>query len=215
MRILLVRHGETEWNVANRIQGRKDSPLTKKGRRQILRVANKLLKYNIDVIYTSSLGRTAESAYGIARKIKCPLQADKRLLQKKWGVIEGMSKMEVFRRFPESGYSSDGELTNLDKRYNFVPAGGESWPEFQKRLKSFIDYLKEEHSTETVLIIVHRTVASLILGMLLGLDNRQMTTILIKSGEINCIDIQDGKTKLVLLEGKRFFKKIRYKKIKK
>lgn len=211
MRLLLVRHGETEWNVQKIIQGRKDSKLTAKGRRQMFLVIKKLLKYKIDVIFTSPLGRTIKSAECIAERLGCSLEVDKRLIQKSWGVVEGLKREEVARKYPESGYGINGEIVDLKKRYYFLPPGGESWNDVYKRVKSFTKYLEKEYSDKNVLIIAHRPISRLIIGIYLGLSVQQMTAISVEAGVLTRIDIKDKKEKLVLLNGKRFFKKVKLK----
>ena len=99
----------------------------------------------------------------------------------------------------------------MKKRYYFLPPGGESWKDIYKRVKSFIKFLKKEYSDKTVLIIAHRPISRLMIGIYLGLNVEQMTAISVEAGVLSRVDVVGKKVKLVLLNGRRFFKKIKFK----
>src|SRR3989338_5400005 len=122
MKLIIVRHGETVWNAEGKIQGQHhSSPFTEKGLQQIKRLRRKLHLYRVDVIYTSCLSRciqTVEKAIE-GKKDDIPVHLDQRINQKNWGSLEGMTRAEIGRLYPESGYGPDGDSINLDKKYHF------------------------------------------------------------------------------------------------
>lgn len=88
LQVYLVRHGETEWNVARRIQGQSDSPLTATGRLQARQVAERMKSEGITHIITSDMGRTRETAQIIADVCRCEIIIEPRLRELNMGVLE-------------------------------------------------------------------------------------------------------------------------------
>lgn len=89
MKILLVRHGETEWNRVNRLQGHLDSPVTERGQRQIAALIGALDGEKIDRVISSPAGRAIAAALPIAAHFACPTRFDVRLMERGFGPLEG------------------------------------------------------------------------------------------------------------------------------
>lgn len=98
MNIILVRHGQTDWNVRDLLQGRTDIELNENGKAQAVETAQKLLNENIDVIYVSPLKRTIETAQQINKTRNLNMIIDNRLIERGFGDYEGKSKVE-FRKY--------------------------------------------------------------------------------------------------------------------
>jgi len=102
--IYLVRHGETVWNRAGRLQGHKDSPLTDRGREQAERVARALLtalgKAPKVRLVSSSLGRALETAWIIVRTLDVSVETDTRLGEAALGSWSGLTRTEVEAGWP-------------------------------------------------------------------------------------------------------------------
>jgi probable phosphoglycerate mutase len=99
--LYLVRHGETDWNLQRRIQGRTDIPLNDTGKAQAAASADLLARRPWDGIYTSPLSRAAETAGIIARRIGLSMpDTDERLVERNYGEAEGLSFAEIEARFP-------------------------------------------------------------------------------------------------------------------
>ncbi|CCK00926.1 Phosphoglycerate mutase [Cronobacter sakazakii 701] len=88
LQVYLVRHGETQWNAERRIQGQSDSPLTEKGERQAMQVAQRAKALGITHIITSDLGRTQRTAEIIAQGCGCDVILDPRLRELDMGILE-------------------------------------------------------------------------------------------------------------------------------
>src|SRR4051794_41405307 len=103
-RLVLWRHGRTEWNAAGRFQGQLDPALDTEGRSQAIRVAPQLaaeLPVGQTVVVSSDLSRAAETAASLTTVLGVPLQLDERLREHGMGSWEGLTRDEVAERYPE------------------------------------------------------------------------------------------------------------------
>src|SRR3569623_193897 len=89
--LLLVRHGETDWNAEGRLQGHTDRPLNDHGRRQAKEVAERLAGEGADAIYASDLLRAKETAEIVGERRGVPVVVDADLREKNWGNWEGLT----------------------------------------------------------------------------------------------------------------------------
>jgi broad specificity phosphatase PhoE len=92
--LLLVRHGETDWNADGRLQGQTDRPLSEFGRRQARQLAEELAGEELDAIYASDLARARETAQIVAERLGLPVALDPDLREKDWGNWEGLTAVE-------------------------------------------------------------------------------------------------------------------------
>ncbi|HDG9806882.1 TPA: histidine phosphatase family protein [Raoultella planticola] len=114
MKILLVRHGETEWNGVNRLQGHLDSPVTARGHRQIAALIRALDGEKIDRVVSSPAGRAVAAATPIAAYFACPIRFDARLIERGFGPLEGTVYSQLNdeqRRLFDAIYSGDPHVT--------------------------------------------------------------------------------------------------------
>lgn len=114
MKILLVRHGETEWNSVNRLQGQLDSPVTARGHRQIAALIRALDGEEIDRVVSSPAGRAVAAAMPIAAHFACPIRFDARLIERGFGPLEGTvypQLNDAQRRLFDTIYSGDPHVT--------------------------------------------------------------------------------------------------------
>ncbi len=103
-RLVLWRHGRTEWNAAGRFQGQMDPPLDAEGRSQAIRIAPHLaaeLPAGQTVVVSSDLSRAAETAASLTTVLGVPLRLDPRLREHGMGAWEGLTRDEVAERYPE------------------------------------------------------------------------------------------------------------------
>ena len=148
-RIVVVRHGQTEWNVQARIQGQGDSDLTEEGRAQARSIAQRLAREPFDVLISSDLGRAAATAEHIAARCGNPIVLDARLRERHFGVGEGMTYDEVDRAYP----GAFARIRNVDP--DFVIPGGESRRQFHDRVRSAFDSIAEAYAGRTVVVVTH------------------------------------------------------------
>lgn len=154
--LIIVRHGETDWNVEGRWQGQIDVPLNANGHQQAQRMAESLVHAPITAIYSSDLSRASETAGYLARKLNLPVQTDARLREIHQGVWQGLRISEI-----QSNYRS--EFQSREKSpLQVAPPGGETVLQVGERLISFLADLIPSHPQETVAIATHGFVMALL-----------------------------------------------------
>lgn len=148
-RILLIRHGETDWNAAGRIQGHLPIPLNTRGRAQARAVAELLAAIPFDALYSSDLLRALETAEAIGARCRHTLCADARLREWDLGVLAGLTRTEAARLHPEV-YSIIRERT-VDRP---IP-GGESIRRRAARMFAAIEKIAARHPGGTAVVVSH------------------------------------------------------------
>lgn len=148
-RFIVLRHGETQWNLDSRIQGHSDSELTAAGRAQAEALARRMERESFDVLLSSDLGRALSTARIIAARTRHALVADARLRERSFGEAEGLTYGELDHEYPE--VFSKVRSTDPDYR---IP-GGESRRQFYERVQSAFEALASEHAGERVAVVAH------------------------------------------------------------
>ncbi len=147
--VYIVRHGETMWNAAGRIQGHTDVELTERGKEQARATARRLAGVNFGVAYSSDMSRARDTALIILGERETPLHSVPELREYNKGVFEGLTPEEYRQRYPE--YFQASLVNDLD----FAPPGGETIRQCQARLSAFVSALKGNHPDEDVLLVGH------------------------------------------------------------
>ncbi|NLK86855.1 MAG: histidine phosphatase family protein [Clostridiaceae bacterium] len=150
-RLLFVRHAEAEGNMIRRFHGWTDSQITDKGRLQAQRVAERLKDMPIDVIYSSSLRRTMQTAGYIAEAKGMEVITTENLKEINGGDWEDLSWNELEQRWPEE-YST----WENDPHKHRMP-NGESMEEFQQRLIDEVMYIIRHNEGKNICIVTHGT----------------------------------------------------------
>jgi probable phosphoglycerate mutase len=159
--LLLVRHGETDWNRDGRWQGHSDTPLNEVGRAQARELAASL--DGIDVIYASDLARAHETAEILGAQLGVEVRLDKRLRERGFGAWEGLTMVEIERRFREAHERwRAGEGFGADD--------AESFKDFAARVLSFVEDVLSRHPHETVLVVGHGGSIRVVHALATGLD---------------------------------------------
>lgn len=151
-RILLARHGETEWNAVRRVQGWTDIPLSATGTAQAERLAQRLDRFPLTAVYSSDLGRAAETARPAADKQGLLVHTLPGLREKSFGAWEGLTQTELERDYPDLWHRY-----HMKRDFKAVVPGGETWPEVHTRLSEALDQILDAHPgpEETVLVVGH------------------------------------------------------------
>ena len=161
-RIILVRHGETEWNKKHRMQGQVNIPLNENGLLQIRMVAERLKNEKIDVIYSSPLSRAYQTAVEIAKEHSLDIIKDDSLKEISYGVLEGKDMDELKK--------SDLWIQRSKDKYHFKPVNGESYKDVSERAVNFVERIVEKHRGKTILIASHSAFIKSLLIKLLDMD---------------------------------------------
>lgn len=148
--IYLTRHGETEWNIQHRMQGRLDSPLTELGKRQALLLGKRLADRPIDVIYSSTAPRAIATAGLIKGERSIPTYTHEGFCEMSLGEWEG-KKVSVLKETEQENC-----LNFLYHPQLFVPPkGAESFEELQQRLLAALTEVARKHRDQSILVVSH------------------------------------------------------------
>ncbi|MGB9577144.1 MAG: histidine phosphatase family protein [Candidatus Norongarragalinales archaeon] len=192
---MITRHGETEHNRRGAIQGRIDSELSPVGLKQAKALAKRLEKEEFSVIYCSTLKRAIQTAQEIAAlhpgvKIVSTPALDER----SFGELEGMMREEIFKRYPN--YKDAREAHHPET----APPGGESKTQMVARVKPFLEKIIREHEGETIVLVSHGGMNTVILSLLLRLPLENTFNIKQANVCVNEVRLQkNGKHELVRL----------------
>lgn len=191
MRLILVRHGETNHNAADIVQGQTESRLSERGINQAELAKERLRETPFDAVYVSDLGRARQTAAIItAGSSEKKEIVDSRLREQHFGTFEQRPIIELLRQM--AGDKKDFAT--------FIPPGGESRPDFSARVMDFYTELKAARPDQTVLIVTHYGVINILLGSFLNHESPLSNDWQIDNGSITILDIDDrGRADTVVL----------------
>lgn len=149
MKIYLIRHGETEWNVKKVMQGSVDIPLNYNGKEQAEIMSEKLVDKKIDIIISSTLIRARETAEIIAEKLQLYVSFDDRIIERNYGEFEGKSKLLI-------DYES---FWSFSKNLNYINA--ENINVAYNRVKSFFEDAIKKNKGKNILVVIHAGICKL------------------------------------------------------
>lgn len=161
--LILVRHGETEWNATHRAQGQADIPLNEAGRRQAERVAEELSHRRVAAVYSSDLGRALDTARAIAKALDLTVEVDPDLREIDQGEWEGLETAAIGERWPELW----GEARHYSRR-----PGGESPGEVRARCMQALHRIVAAHPDDPVVVVTHGGPIRWLSAEAAGLDDR-------------------------------------------
>jgi broad specificity phosphatase PhoE len=164
MRLILVRHCESQWNEEGRIQGFSDPELNETGKEQAERVAQALRGEKINAVYSSPLKRAVETARAIAQKHQLEVKVDPALKEIDTGELEGLTLEELRRLY------GDFLKEWKEGRGSLRMPGGESLEELQRRAWGAIQRIVQTHSDGAVVVVSHTFTNLIILCSALNMD---------------------------------------------
>lgn len=151
--ILLIRHGETDWNVDKRLQGHIDIGLNAAGQRQVLALGEALAAEGIDAVFASDLQRARDTAQAVAGTAGLTVQIDAGLRERCYGAFEGLRHTEIEARYPDA--YRQWKAREPDFRY---PAGervAETMREFYERSVQAMQRVLASGRYRKVAIVTH------------------------------------------------------------
>ncbi|MBB3305823.1 MULTISPECIES: 2,3-diphosphoglycerate-dependent phosphoglycerate mutase GpmB [Enterobacterales] len=186
LQVYLVRHGETVWNAARRIQGQSDSPLTEKGEQQAHQVGERVKSLGITHVIASDLGRTRRTAEIIADACGCTVTLDARLRELNMGCLE---------QRPLDGLTEEEEnwrKTLVDGTTAGRIPGGESMAEMAARMHEALNALLELPAGSRPLIVSHGMALGVLVSTILGLPAHAERRLRLRNCSISRVDHQQS-----------------------
>lgn len=186
MKLIMVRHGETEANVSGIYSGWTNYSLTAKGEKQVKKVVEYLKHENIDVIYSSPLDRALKIAKAIADETNKDIEIVDSLREINFGIFEGKTHEEIKRDHKD-------EYKNWSEDYvNYRVSQGESLRDLHDRINEFVNELKKTNEDKTYLLVTHGGTIGVLITILLGLDMEKMWNFKIPPGSVAEIEYNQG-----------------------
>jgi broad specificity phosphatase PhoE len=164
-RLILIRHGQTDWNAESRWQGQADVPLNSRGLEQAQQLAAELAGAGIQVLYASDMQRALQTIQPLADLTGLPVRIDPRLREIHQGDWQGLLVTEIAARYGELFHRRKADPSAV------TPPGGETVGQVQQRAYQALDEILERHPHETVTIVAHGFVIAL---LRLRLEDRPM-----------------------------------------
>lgn len=189
--LILLRHGETEWNSQGRLQGHLDSRLSAEGLRQADALARRLASFAFTALYCSDLGRAVQTAQRISARTGHEVRPDARLRERGLGILEGLTWDEAKARHPDvfEAYS--------DGHPDYVVPGGESMAGRLAHAVEGLQALASRHPGERVVAVTHGGVLSLLFRHCLGIPFQTPRAFSVLNACWNQFDYHQGAFRLV------------------
>lgn len=186
-RLVIVRHGQTEWNRLARFRGRADVPLNEAGMRQAQAAAAAISgRCRVQAVYYSDLARTRATAQALADACRAPMTPEAGLLDIDYGEWTGLSPDEVRQRDPDllALWQSQPQRVQIP--------GGEGLDAARKRALACMEHVAAQYLGQTVALVSHLVICRLLILAALGLDSSRFWRIRQDNAAFNILEWQDG-----------------------
>ncbi len=181
----IVRHGQTNWNILGRTQGHGNSDLTKKGLEQAKELADAIVDYPIDYIYSSDLGRAVQTAQIIANKLNLDVKKTSALREMGFGIWEGLLIEEIKRDHLDTynTWRNKPHLVNIE--------GGENLHIIKERTDKFIKELNKKYDNKHIVLVSHSVTVRAMLLSFLGSSMQNIYRIKQDNTALNIVECRD------------------------
>ncbi len=184
-RIVVVRHGQTTWGAELRFAGRRDVPLTERGRRQATAVAKRVSALSPAVVLSSPLLRCADTAASIAGEVGAPVVTDERLIDGLLGDWTGFRADQIAAQWP-------GEFASWRSDPDAAPPGGESFTAIRERVEPVVRDATTRYPGAAVVLVTHAAPAKMILAAALGVDSTVAYRVRIDTASLSGFTVEEG-----------------------
>lgn len=192
-RLVLVRHGETDWHADNRYAGRSDVDLSRRGMQQASLLAGWAETAGLSAVWSSNLTRARRTAEVCAERSGCALHVDARLRELDFGRAEGLTAQEMEQCFPDLMHAF-----RADPVTHHLP-DGEDPVQAAQRFTECVDDIATRHPDGRVLVVAHATALRLALCLLIGVPLREYRQLfpVVHNCALSEVDLQDGQVALM------------------
>lgn len=190
--LILIRHGQSQWNLENRFTGWTDVDLTEQGTKDARACGEVLKEFRFDLSFTSRLKRaqfTLANALSVQGQTDLPREADSALNERHYGDLQGLNKAETVEKFGED------QVKQWRRSYNVRPPNGESMEDCERRtLPFFLQYiLPHVNEGKTVIVAAHGNSMRPIMKYLENMTPDAASTMELKFCTPYIYKIEDGK----------------------
>lgn len=180
-RLVLLRHGESQWNLENRFTGWVDVPLSSRGIQEAKNAGDKLRGFTFDRAFTSVLVRANETlrlALDAISQSNIPIEKDKALNERKYGELQGLNKAETAKKYGEA------QVKIWRRSYDVRPPGGESLKDTAERVLPYYEHTIKPYllKGETILVAAHGNSLRALIMQLEQLSREQVLELNIPTG---------------------------------
>ena len=191
--IIIIRHGETEWNKTGRFQGHSDVPLSAEGRAQAAMLGKNLAVDHVDMIYASDLTRAMETAAPLAQRFGLEVISDPQLRELNFGAWEGRNFNDVNAENPNAmkNFYTDPERANIPE--------SEPFPEFQRRIAGRVREIIARERGKRIVIVSHGASIRILLADILSMPIRSIWHLSQLNTAVNKIRFEDDGFAVVTL----------------
>jgi alpha-ribazole phosphatase len=193
LRLILVRHGQTEWHAEGRHVGRADIPLDDTGHQQAELVARRLTESDIDAVFSSPLARCLETARPVAESHGLEIATDNRLQELDFGEWSGQTYTSIAS---EHGNIVDRWSRDPD---SLTPPGGETLRQVRERTVSWLEGAWEDYTWKTLLVSSHSTPIRIIVSHLIGIPFNGIFSLSLAPASITSLTYNGERAELEVL----------------
>ncbi len=181
---LIIRHGETDWNVAGRLQGWRDSPLSVAGRAQAAAVARRLAGEGIDALVASDLGRTQATAAPIAVGLGLAIESDPCLRERCYGVLEGLTWAQIEQ------HQAEAYRRLIARDQDYEVREGETGIRFRDRVVDAFERFAARYGEARVAVVTHGGVLGVVYRRALGIALEMPRTFAVPNAGLSRVRIE-------------------------
>lgn len=190
-RIYFVRHGESEWNIINKVQGQKNSLLTENGKLQAVKLAKRLKNHDIDIIYSSDLTRAYETALTIANEKNMTPIKNSNLQEMNFGIWEGELFSDILVEHKEDYLKWVKSPESLE-----IPKG-ETIHDLENRVGSEVRKIINVNKGKNILIVSHGTALKTMILSLLNTSLNNYKNLAMGNVSLSIVEVRDYNNVLI------------------
>ena len=192
-KLLLIRHGQTDWNKDGKFQGQSDVALSEEGVRQAEELARNFPVESVDAVYSSDLKRAYRTAELIARKFGCEVQTKQTLRELNFGDWEGLSYAEIVNGWPDA-------MKNFLRHPDVLEVPhGETFQQLRERAMNTVQEIVAQHEGDTVVLTAHGGILRTILTAVLHMPLQYLWSIRQFNTAVNIVRYDDGNWTIELM----------------